>query len=175
MQTKNSARMEHPEKKNFADPYYTENRTDEGSDLGAIMVHHGVIAVIARTAALKVPGVVETSSSFADGIANIASMIGRNTGERGVSVKMQGQKVNVEINLIIEYGAKIPAVAWAVQNEVRQAVEEMTGKQVGAIDVVVQGVRLPLETKSAAGESPARRPELESAARPAGTGLAGGG
>jgi len=135
-------------KKNFTDPYYAADRVDEGSDLGAIMVHHGVIAVIARIAALKVPGVVEMSGSFADGIANIANMIGRNSGERGVSVKMQGQKVDVEINIVIEYGAKIPEVAWAVQNEVRRAIEEMTGKQVGTIDVVVQDVRLPLETKN---------------------------
>jgi len=135
-------------KKNFADPYYANDRPEEGSDLGAIMVHHGVIAVIARTAALKVPGVAAMSGSLADGIANIANMIGRNTGERGVSVKMQGQKVDVEINIVIEYGAKIPEVAWAVQNEVRRAIEDMTGKQVGTIDVVVQDVRLPLEAKN---------------------------
>lgn len=162
MQAKNGAQIsgqgqirgngERPDKKkNFTDPYYANERVDEGSDLGAIMVHHGVIAVIARIAALKVAGVVETSGSFTDGIANIANMIGRNSSERGVSVKMQGQKVDVEINVVIEYGARIPDVAWAVQNEVRRAIEEMTGKQVGAIDVVIQGVRLPLETKSAAG------------------------
>ena len=149
MQTKNGSQIERSDKKkNFTDPYFGNDRTDEGSDLGAIMVHHGVIAVIARIAALKVSGVVETSGSFTDGIANIANMIGRNSGERGVSVKMQGQKVDVEINVVIEYGAKIPQVAWAVQNEVRRAIEEMTGKQVGAIDVVVQDVRLPLKTKN---------------------------
>lgn len=162
MQTKNSSQIschgqtrcggeQQDKKKNFADPYYTDDRADEGSDLGAIMVHHGVIAVIARIAALKVPGVVAMSGSFVDGIANIANMIGRNSGERGVSVKLQDQKVNVELNVVIEYGARIPDVAWAVQNEVRRTIEEMTGKQVGAIDVVVQDVRLPLETKSAAG------------------------
>ena len=152
MQTKNGSQIERQDKKrNFADPYYVKDRADEGSDLGAIMVHHGVIAAIARTAALKVPGVVEMSGSFADGIANIANMIGRNSGERGVNVRMQDQKVNLEVNVVIEYGARIPDVAWGVQNEVRRAVEEMTGKQVGTVDVVVQGVRLPSEIKSAAG------------------------
>jgi uncharacterized alkaline shock family protein YloU len=164
MQAKNDFQMERPgrnasrsngggqdKKGNFTDPYYTDKRADEGSDLGAIMVHHGVIAVIARIAALKVPGVVEVSGSFADGIANIANMISRNSGERGVNVKMQGQKVDVEINVVVEYGKKIPEVAWQVQNEVRRAIEEMTGKQVGAINVVIQGVRLPLETKPATG------------------------
>lgn len=131
-------------KKSMPDSYFPDERTEEGSDLGAIMVHHGVIAVIARIAALKVPGVVETSSSFADGIANI---INRNSGERGVKVEMEDQKVNIELNIVIEYGTRIPQVAWAVQNEVRRTLEEMTGKKVGTINVVVQGVRLPLETK----------------------------
>lgn len=152
MQTKNSSQIPSggglpDKKKNFTDPYFGSDRTDEGSDLGAIMVHHGVIAVIARIAALKVPGVVDMSGSFTDGIAN---MIGRNTGERGVRVDMQGQKVDLEVNIVVEYGAKIPQVAWAVQNEVRRAIEEMTGKKVGAVNVLIQSVRMSSETKSAA-------------------------
>lgn len=151
MQTKNDPLTDRQEKKkNLADPYFSDDRTNEGSDLGAIMVHHGVIAIIARIAALKVPGVVEMSTSFADGIAN---MIGRNSGERGVKVNLQGQNVDVELNIVVEYGAKIPRVAWAVQNEVRRAIEEMTGKKVGTIDVLVQGVRLPLETKEQGGKT----------------------
>lgn len=135
-------------KKPVVDPYFGEERADEGSDLGAIMVHQNVMAVIARIAAMKVPGVAEMSGSFTDGLANI---IGRNSGEKGVRVEMREKKVDLEISLVVEYGAKIPQVAWKVQNEVRRAVEDMTGKQVGAINVVVQGVKLPVETKSAAG------------------------
>jgi len=150
MQTKNGPQVERSDKKkNFTDPYFGNDRTDEGSDLGAIMVHHGVIAVIARIAALKVPGVIEMSGSFTDGIAN---MIGRNSGERGVRVDMQGQKVDLEVNIVIEYGAKIPQVAWAVQNEVRRAIEEMTGKKVGAVNVLIQGVKMPSETKEQGGK-----------------------
>lgn len=143
MQTNKNIQAERPDKrKNVSDPYYSNERPDEGTDLGAIKVHHGVMAVIARTAALKVPGVVEMSGSFADGIA---SMISRNTGERGVRVDLQGQQVNLEVNIVVAYGAKIPQVAWSVQNEVRQAIEDMTGKKVGAVDVVIQGVKLPME------------------------------
>jgi uncharacterized alkaline shock family protein YloU len=144
MQTNQEPQGGRPDgKKTVSDPYYSNERPDEGSDLGAIKVHHGVMAVIARTAALKVPGVMEMSGSFADGIA---SMITRNTGERGVRVDLQGQRVDIEVNIVVAYGAKIPQVAWAVQNEVRRAIEDMTGKKVGAVDVVIQGVKLPLET-----------------------------
>jgi uncharacterized alkaline shock family protein YloU len=144
MQTKNGSQFERPDKKkNFTDPYFSNDRPEEGSDLGDIMVHQGVIAVIARIAALKVPGVVEMSGSFTDGIAN---MIGRNSGERGVRVDMQAQKVNLDVNIIIKYGANIPQVAWAVQNEVRRAIEDMTGKKVGAVNILIQGVSMSSET-----------------------------
>ena len=145
MQSQNESKAGIPDKKKaMADPYFSDDRADEGSDLGAIMVHHGVIAVIARLAALKVPGVVDMSGSFTDGIAN---MINRSSGERGVKVELDGRNVNVELNIVIEFGARIPQVAWRVQNDVRCAIEEMTGKKVGNIDVVVQGVRLPTEQK----------------------------
>ena len=131
-------------KKSITDPYLGNELTDEGSDLGAIMVHQGVIAIIARIAALKVPGVVEMSGSFTDGIAN---MIGRNSGESGVRVNMQGQKVDLEMNIVIKYGVRIPQVAWRIQNDVRHAIEDMTGKKVKAVDVVIQGVNCLSETK----------------------------
>lgn len=125
-----------------AEPETTEERTDEGSDLGAIRVNHGVIAVIARLAALKVPGVVDMSGSFTDGIA---SMISKGTGDRGIKVEVDGQGVSVELNIVIEYGVRIPQVAWRIQNDVRRAIEEMTGQKVKAVDVVIQGVRCPPE------------------------------
>jgi uncharacterized alkaline shock family protein YloU len=116
----------------------TSDGSDAGTDLGAIRIHHGVIAVIARLAALKVPGVVDMSGSFTDGIA---SMISKNVGDRGIKVEVDGQAVSLEMNIVIEYGVRIPQVAWRIQNDVRHAVEDMTGKKVKAVDVVIQGVK----------------------------------
>jgi uncharacterized alkaline shock family protein YloU len=42
----------------------------------------------------------------------------------------------------LEYGVRIPDVAWQIQNDVRRAVTEMTGKTVAAVDVIVQEVRI---------------------------------
>ena len=126
-----------------------DDRSDEGTELGSIRVNHGVIAVIARLAALKVPGVVEMSSSFTDGIA---SMISKNAGDRGIKVEVDGQAVSLELNIVIEYGMRIPQVAWRIQNDVRRAVEDMTGQKVKAVDIVVQGVKC-LEDKKQEGKT----------------------
>lgn len=120
-------------------PATAEDGAEDGSDLGAIRIHHGVIAAISRTAALNVPGVVEMSGSLADGLA---SMIGKATFDRGIKVETEGHGVSVELHLVLEYGVRIPQVAWRVQNEVRRAIEEMTGKNVKTVDVVVQNVKV---------------------------------
>ena len=126
------------------EPRLADDRTDEGTDLGAIRVHHGVIAAIARLAALKVPGVVDMSGSFTDGIA---SMINKNVADRGIKVEVDDLGVTVELNIVIEYGVRIPQVAWRIQNDVRRAIEDMTGQKVKAVDVVVQGIRCVADQK----------------------------
>ncbi len=141
---KQSAEPEQQKKPGKQNAKLANNRVGEGTELGAICVHHSVIALIARQAALKVPGVVDMSGSFTDGIAG---MIVKNAGDRGIKVKVEGQSVSVEMNVVIEYGVRIPQVAWRIQNDVRRAIEELTGKKVKAVDIVVQGVRCASETK----------------------------
>jgi uncharacterized alkaline shock family protein YloU len=127
-----------------------DERSDEGTELGAVKVHRDVIAAIARLAALKVPGVVDMSGSFTDGLA---SMLSKNTEDRGIKVDLEGHSVSVELNIVVEYGVRIPQVAWRIQNEVARAIEEMTGNKVKAVDVVVKGIKcLPDKPPSAGGE-----------------------
>lgn len=123
-----------------------DERGEEGSELGAIRIHNGVIATIARLAVLKVPGVVEMSSSFADGLANMMSAA---SFDRGIKVDMDDQKIDLDVHVVIAFGVRIPQVAWCIQNDVRKAIEDMTGKEVGLINVVIQGVKPP-ESQSAA-------------------------
>lgn len=139
-----------PEKKrpssagtNAAELPAIEEPGDEGTDLGAIRIHNSVIATIARLAALKVPGVVELSSSFAEGLA---SMVSKASFDRGIRVDIVDEKVNLECHVVIAFGTRIPQVAWRIQNEVRKAIEDMTGKTVGQINVIIQGVKLPEAT-----------------------------
>jgi len=120
----------------------TEEHADESHQLGAVQIHNNVIATIARLAALKVPGVVEMSGTFVDGLAG---MIGRKTTDRGIHVEVDDNAVILELHVVLEYGVRIPEVAWRVQHEVRQAVEQMTGKTAKAVNVIVQSVRFPGE------------------------------
>ena len=112
----------------------------ENSELGTITIHHGVIAVIARIAALKVPGVIEMSGSFTDGLAGLIS---KSPSDRGIRVEADANGVSLDLHVVVEYGIRIPPAAWQVQSDVRRAVEELTGKRVKAVNVIIQGVRPP--------------------------------
>ena len=132
-----------------------EEHAEEGTELGAIRIHQNVIGVIARTATTRVPGVVSLAGGLVDGLAGMLSGKG---GERGVRVALQDDGVRIEVAVVIEFGVRIPHVAWQVQNDIRQAVEEMTGKNVAAVDVIVQGVQLPEDRPGPDGSEPRLRP-----------------
>lgn len=127
----------------------TEEHLEEGTELGAVQIHTHVISTIARLAALKVRGVVEMSGTFVDGLAG---MIGKKGLDRGLRVVEQENALYLDLHVVLEFGVRIPQVAWQIQNEVRQAVEQMTGKSVRSVNVVVQDLRFPSEKSSAVEE-----------------------
>jgi uncharacterized alkaline shock family protein YloU len=119
-----------------------EDALEEGTDLGSIRIHNNVITIIARLAALKVPGVVEMSGTLVDGLAG---MIGKKGADRGIRIEIEQGHVVLDLFVVLEYGVRIPQAAWQIQNDVREAVQQMTGKTVYAVNVIVQGVRMASE------------------------------
>ena len=101
-----------------------------------ISISNDVVATIAGIAAAEVPGV----ASLAGGIGNI---LGRKQLSKGIKVEIVDEKVVVDIALVIEYGQVIPEVAVALQNNVKASITSMTGLEVEAINVNVQGIALP--------------------------------
>ena len=129
-----------------------DENSDDVTELGAVQIHNNVISSIALQAARKVPGVAEMSGTFVDGLAG---MIGKKPSDRGIHVELLDNAVVLELHVVLDFGVRIPHVAWQIQNEVRQAVEQMTGKQVRHVNVVVQGLRFPGDKKDKAQEGEA--------------------
>ena len=110
----------------------TENVSGEG-----IRIANDVIAAIANKAASEVSGVF----SMAGGISDV---FGKKMS-KGIKVDAGEKNTKIDVNIIVEYGARIPDVAFEIQNRVKKAVESMTGLQVLEVNVHVQGVNLPDE------------------------------
>ncbi len=53
---------------------------------------------------------------------------------------MEEENKKVDKGVVVEYGSRIPDVAFEIQNRVKKSVEGMTGLKVEEVNVHVQGV-----------------------------------
>ena len=109
----------------------------EGANDG-IKISNDVVAVIAGVAVSEVSGVASMSGGFAGGISEVLS--GKKNLSKGIKVDAGEKEVKIDVNIIVEYGSRIPDVAFEIQNRVKKAVESMTGLKVEEVNVHVQGV-----------------------------------
>lgn len=103
-----------------------------------IKIADDVVAVIAGVAVSEVPGVASMAGGFAGGITEVLS--GKKNLSKGIKVEVGEKETKIDVNIIVEYGTRIPDVAYEIQNRVKKAVENMTGLTVLEVNVHVQGV-----------------------------------
>ena len=72
---------------------------------------------------------------------------GKKNNAKGIKVVMGEGSVTIEIQLVVKYGVRITDVAASVQENVKNAVEEMTGFTVEKVDVRVVGIKASPEAK----------------------------
>lgn len=110
----------------------------ESTDNNEIKIADDVVAVIAGVAVSEVAGVAEMAGGFAGGITEVLS--GKKNLAKGIKVEVLEKETKIDVNIIVEYGVRIPDVAFEIQNRVKKAVETMTGLKVVEVNVHVQGV-----------------------------------
>ena len=107
--------------------------------LGGIRISPNAVATIAYHAALESYGVVGLAPrNLADGIVH---RITREPG-RGISVHYNGEEIDIDVHVIIEYGTRITAVADSMADAVRFRVEKALGLKVNSVNVHVAGLRI---------------------------------
>ena len=117
---------------------------EQKTGLGSIKIADEVVKIIAGLAATEVPGVVGMSSGVVGGIAE---MLGRKNMSKGVKVEVGEKEAAVDMFVVMEYGTRIPDVAAKIQEEVKKAIENMTGLAVIEVNVNVQGVAFGQEER----------------------------
>lgn len=115
-----------------------EIEQEEITETEGIQISNDVIAVIAGVAVSEVQGVSSMAGGFAGGITEVLS--GKKNLAKGIKVEKEENSVKIDVNIIVEYGSRIPDVAFEIQNRVKTAVENMTGLKVEEVNVHVQGV-----------------------------------
>lgn len=104
---------------------------------GMIRISDDVVATIAGLAALETPGIAAMSGGISEGLAKRLS--GKNV-QKGVSVEVGQLEAAIDLRVIVNFGSKIQDVCRHLQENVKEAVENMTGLNVVEVNVKVEGV-----------------------------------
>lgn len=106
----------------------------------SIRIANDVVASIAGVAVSEVPGVYGMAGGIAGGISEVLS--GKKNLAKGIKVEVTEKETKIDVNIIVEYGTRIPDVAFEIQNRVKKAVETMTGLKVVSVNIHVQGINI---------------------------------
>lgn len=114
----------------------------ESTDLGKIEIAPEVIEVIAGIAATEINGVAAMRGNFA---AGVVERLGKKNHGKGVRVELAEDKVIIDLYVVVKFGIAIPKVASEMQDNVRQALMNMTGLEVSEVNIHVVGVEFESE------------------------------
>lgn len=149
----------------MSENYQPDVKLDENPN-GTVSFATEVVATIAGLAATEVEGVASMSSQ-SSGFADMFSRKNSRNFTKGVRIDLDDNKVTVDITIVVEYGSPVPDVARSIQENVKKAIETMSGLDVHAVDVHVAGVSFEREQKAVAELEEQRRKMLEKSEAPA--------
>jgi uncharacterized alkaline shock family protein YloU len=113
---------------------------------GRISVAEGVVQKIAGMACREVSGVHAMGSGGSRAFSALRERIPGSTGPnvaQGVGVEVGESEAAADLQIVVEYGVSIADVGRAIQRNVKQSIERMTGLSVVEVNVSVDDVHLP--------------------------------
>lgn len=114
------------------------------NEVGTVKIADEVVAIIAGMAATEIKGVAGMSGGIVGGIAEF---VGKKSPSKGVKVEVGEKEAALDLYIIVEFGVRIPEIAHEVQQSVKKSIENMTGLTVVEVNVHIQGVSFPQETR----------------------------
>jgi uncharacterized alkaline shock family protein YloU len=112
---------------------------EETTSLGGIHISPAAVATVAYHATLESYGVVGLApKNLAEGLALTIT----HEPAKGVSVRYDGENIDIDVFIIIEYGTRITSVADSIANTIKYHVEKALGMPIHEINVHVAGLRV---------------------------------
>ena len=108
------------------------------SPLGKITISSDVVAHIVGHTVAECYGVVGTGAR-----GPVGRLLARDAATHGVTVREDGGRVAIGVQVVVEYGLNLAEVASSVRSRVSYEVERLTGLTVASVEVHVRDVRQP--------------------------------
>lgn len=113
---------------------------------GNVFISDEVVATIASIAAKSIEGV---SAMYGSITGDFVELLGKKNPGKGVKVTITDRDVEIDMFVVVEYGMKIPDVAWEIQEKTKSEVEAMTGLNVVAVNVNIEGINTTKKDETA--------------------------
>lgn len=124
----------------------TENVTtkEEKGFTSEVKIAGDVIATIAGLAATEIEGIASMQGNLTN---ELVGKLGIKNLTKGVTIEFDedGASVHVALSVIMKYGYSIPKVCKAVQDRVKNAIENMAGLKVCDVNINIVGVETETE------------------------------
>ena len=114
-----------------------QEKIEEQSSVGTIKINNEVIAIVAARTTIETKGVAGMSGGMVDGLAKV---LGRKNPEKGIKVVITEDEISIDISILVEYSVSIPDVCLEIQRNVKNKIENTTGKNVKVVDINVHGI-----------------------------------
>lgn len=109
-------------------------------EAGKISISDLAIAKVASHTAMECYGIVEmVSRRFTD---SLSELLKKDLGGRGTKVTTSGNRIYIDVYVMMKYGVSINAVAESLKEAIKYKVEKFTGMIVDTVNVNVIGVKL---------------------------------
>ncbi|MFI3227345.1 MAG: Asp23/Gls24 family envelope stress response protein [Clostridia bacterium] len=109
---------------------------------GNIKISEDVIMTIASLAVLETEG----ADSVITGLtSDIAGLLGKKTASKGVKVTFVYDDVEIDITCQVKFGSSVFETAEKIQENVKNAIESMTGLTCKVVNITITGVSFDKE------------------------------
>lgn len=143
----------------MSDNYPSDVKLNENPN-GTVSFATEVVATIAGLAATEVDGVASMISP-SSGLADMFTRKSNRNLTKGVRIDLEDNRVSVDVTITVDYGSPIPDVAKNIQENVKKAIETMSGLDVKNVDVHVTGISFEREQRANAELDEQHRKMLE--------------
>ncbi|MEA3423893.1 MAG: Asp23/Gls24 family envelope stress response protein [Bacillota bacterium] len=115
----------------------SEEIKKNANDIGQVNISDEVIEIITDISVKEIQGVKGLYGNITSDIAGIFSKKGHT---KGVIVEIIDEKAVINLDIVVDFGVKIPEIAWLVQENVKSTIESMTDIKVQTINVNIAGI-----------------------------------
>lgn len=113
---------------------------EQEEKLGAVKISEEVFISCIINAALEIKGVAGLTGGLTETISK--NLLGKESSKKGKGIKLskENDEIVIDMYVTVDYGVKIPEVAWNIQKNVKKELGKITDISVKAINIHVQGV-----------------------------------